>query len=560
MTVEGKRKIVLEGVPKPPLIIPYTTKTGGSGTFKHNSSSRTDNKLGQFNWLTGSQSEGKLFCYHCLCFPPENGADCFVTGFTEFSRLSARAQRHENTLVHLNSSAAFKRFPTATDAERAGTMAAFTSRCHTEYNAQVERNRDYMRREFDVTITIASLGIPFRGHTEGEESANRGCFVEISNLVNRARPIHLKDAFTGLSSTIQNELIQITSDAVINNIKNMVEKCEFFSVMADEATDASHRQRMSVCLRFVFEGELHEEFLGLSNVSATRGAEDLSKVLIKILASYNPEMKIVGQVYDGAYMMSGIHKGLQKLIRDKFPEAIYVHCAAHRASLALEQGMRAVVEIEDLFTKLSVLSSFFTCSYVRSSALGDVPRPPDAAATRWATHSKLVNNMLKHRKSYIGVFSKIQTGNYDPVTKCKAKGIQDNLDSFDMVSTALISQAVFVHTDILFQVFQGVNLDIIKAEKAVERVAESLINARSEEKCRELFEALPSNLTGYPEDTRKRKRPAVLDDYEVESGVRVREPAGYPKFSRIYFDVVDNVLGNMSTRFSSLPELRFFHF
>ncbi|XP_050064793.1 52 kDa repressor of the inhibitor of the protein kinase-like [Aphis gossypii] len=41
-----------------------------------------------------------------------------------------------------------------------------------------------------------------------------------------------------------------------------------------------------------------------------------------------------GQGYDGASNMAGQFKGVQKIIRDKYPNALYVHCSAHSLNLA----------------------------------------------------------------------------------------------------------------------------------------------------------------------------------------------------------------------------------
>ena len=79
----------------------------------------------------------------------------------------------------------------------------------------------------------------------------------------------------------------------------------------------------------------------------------------------------------------------------------------------------------------------------------------------------------------------------------------------------------------------------------------------TDNRCEELFKTLPGDLTGYPDEGRKRRRPVTLDAFEVDTG-REREPAGYAKFLRIYYEVINNILGNMSVRFASLPELRFF--
>lgn len=48
---------------------------------------------------------------------------------------------------------------------------------------------------------------------------------------------------------------------------------------------------------------------------------------------------LVGQGYDGAGNMSGKFNGVQSRIRQKYPKAIFVHCAAHRLNLALSSAL-----------------------------------------------------------------------------------------------------------------------------------------------------------------------------------------------------------------------------
>jgi len=48
--------------------------------------------------------------------------------------------------------------------------------------------------------------------------------------------------------------------------------------------------------------------------------------------------KMVGQGYDGAANMSGKFKGVQTVIRNLYPRAIFVHCAAHSLNLAVSSA------------------------------------------------------------------------------------------------------------------------------------------------------------------------------------------------------------------------------
>jgi len=44
---------------------------------------------------------------------------------------------------------------------------------------------------------------------------------------------------------------------------------------------------------------------------------------------------LYGQGYDGAMNMAGRFKGVQSIIKEKYPKALYVHCAAHSLNLAV---------------------------------------------------------------------------------------------------------------------------------------------------------------------------------------------------------------------------------
>jgi hypothetical protein len=63
-------------------------------------------------------------------------------------------------------------------------------------------------------------------------------------------------------------------------------------------------------------------------------------------------MKDCGQAYDGAASMSGVYKGCQKLIKDKYPAALFVHCSAH---LVAEKVAVEAPEYAKLFPQRNLL-------------------------------------------------------------------------------------------------------------------------------------------------------------------------------------------------------------
>ena len=93
---------------------------------------------------------------------------------------------------------------------------------------------------------------------------------------------------------------------------------------------------MALCLRFVDENcDVQETFIGFVKLQRVR-ANDIANAIITTLEDL--ELSLVhlrGQGYDGAANMSAQKSGVQKLIRDQQPKAMYTHCAGHSLNLAI---------------------------------------------------------------------------------------------------------------------------------------------------------------------------------------------------------------------------------
>jgi hypothetical protein len=140
---------------------------------------------------------------------------------------------------------------------------------------------------------LAKQELAFRGHDETENSLNAGNFREIFQLlIKRDTEIqdHLKKIegiFSGLSKTIQNDLIECISDHVRFSIKNEILNTSFFSIQVDDTTDISEKSQCAISLRYVNEtGEVNERFLGFHDVSDNRTAVALYNLVTSIIEPY----------------------------------------------------------------------------------------------------------------------------------------------------------------------------------------------------------------------------------------------------------------------------------
>ena len=66
------------------------------------------------------------------------------------------------------------------------------------------------------------------------------------------------------------------------------------------------------------------------------------------------------QTYDGASVMSGHIGGVQTLMRQQYPFAYFVHCAAHRLNLVLSQAVSSISPVKVFFANVGYFSTFST--------------------------------------------------------------------------------------------------------------------------------------------------------------------------------------------------------
>ena len=74
---------------------------------------------------------------------------------------------------------------------------------------------------------------------------------------------------------------------------------------------------------------------------------------------------LIAQGYDGAAVMSSSKNGVQSKIREKYPNAAYVHCYSHVLNLAIASGCKNVSPVRNLFDYVEKLTWFLSGSAKR---------------------------------------------------------------------------------------------------------------------------------------------------------------------------------------------------
>lgn len=153
---EDKLLIVKDGRPCPSLKnLTAIVKDRNKSCTRHFITSNYDNH----NWLCGSHSLVKLFCWPCLLFSKCKSNIWVSTGFSNLSGLSKSAKAHENSESHLQCVMDLYSFgKQRVDEALDKTLKINNSR----HNQKVFfKKREVLKRLIDVMCTLAKQELPF---------------------------------------------------------------------------------------------------------------------------------------------------------------------------------------------------------------------------------------------------------------------------------------------------------------------------------------------------------------------------------------------------------------
>ena len=116
----------------------------------------------------------------------------------------------------------------------------------------------------------------------------------------------------------------------------------FFTVIADEVTDCSNKEQLSLVLRFVNResNQIREDLVTFVECDTGVTGRNLADKMLNFLNSQGVDLtKMRGQAYDGAGSMAGKTTGAAALISRLYPLALYLHCASHCLNLAVVKSL-----------------------------------------------------------------------------------------------------------------------------------------------------------------------------------------------------------------------------
>ncbi|CAF4456497.1 unnamed protein product, partial [Didymodactylos carnosus] len=310
-------------------------------------------------------------------------------------------------------------------------------------------NRYIILSLLDATKFLARQSLSFRAEIESEGNFNQ--MVSLLRRHNNTVDKWYNDTSTRsyqvtyLSNDAQNEFISILGKAVHDSIINRLNKSLFWSTVVDSTPDISHKDMMSIIVRFVDEdGEAEKRLLYIIKIE-TKTGKNIGDNMLQIFAKLDLDTnKLTGQSYDGAMNMSGAFKGVQTIISESTGrEIIFVPCCAHRSNKIVEPSTQNSLEATKFFDLCNKIYVFITGSTKCWAVLRDIYSNSmnddtlslkKSTDTRWSSH---YNSIIAIYESFTGIIQVLDElcDDNDKTTKFEANAIHENLDILLAIDT-----------------------------------------------------------------------------------------------------------------------------
>ncbi|XP_011351324.2 zinc finger MYM-type protein 1-like [Ooceraea biroi] len=361
-----------------------------------------------------------------------------VSPCLKYHKFYEAAQSHATTQCHRDAIVSSKNFEKIMDRQQLSVHEALDSAYHKE----VEENRVKLRSIISTILFCGQHDLPLRG-----KSDEGSVFTDLLHFRIESRDKILKNHLESgaknslyISHQIQNDFIQTCSDVLKGKIIEEVKHASVFSVLADETADISGTEQLSIGVRYLRCDQKNkkpiicEEFLGFVSLQALN-SKSISETIIRFLENCDLNLnRLIGQGYDGCAAMVGHISGVQKLINDKYPMALFFHCASHTLNLVIND-LNDVNEVRNTAGTTKEIINFFRESTLRRNM---IPNIPLFCETRWSVKYKSIRIFSENFSKIVRALKELSENAPNSKTKVKAHKLYTTATTPTYIVTLLV--------------------------------------------------------------------------------------------------------------------------
>jgi len=444
---------------------------------------------------------------------------------------------------------------------------------------KIKENRSLLVPIIDTILLCGRLGLPFRGHRDSSSTYPKcgqlavtsgvGNFIELINFAIRRGDSTLEKHYLNhqknasyLSPKSQNDLIQSCGNIILRNIVSEIKLSKFYSILADEAMDASGKEQLSFTLRYVDSNQdIKEHFLGFVHLENGLCGKSIADAILRQLSEIGLDIdNCRGQGYDGAGAMSGFKNGCSANILSKNRKALYTHCFSHRLNLAVSKSSQ-ILSVDNMMSVVQNISFFFKYSEQRRLAFErsvakhcpDSTRNQikDPCRTRWIERIFGLGEVITLYPALWHTLEEMRLnvkGEFNSKTQKDAFSFFKAVDSFDFLINLIVTFKIFDFTLLVTELLQSKKNDIADGIHMIQSLISLFKSIRTN--CDtyhaiwfEEAESLANKFQIAIKTPRITKRQTQRDNHPSNS------TSEYYRHS-LTIPLLDHVSGDLSTRFS----------
>ena len=340
-------------------------------------------------------------------------------------------------------------------------------------------NRRKITPIIETIILCGRHGIPLKGHRDSgsltceseknvEDNNNDGNLRALLRYGMKHDQVFKNDFLSAgrnsqyISPRMQNEIMSICNDLILKRLVDSINRSRFFSVLADETTDISCQEQLTLCARHVSDDfAIEESFLQFVPITDLSGKNLASTILNNLSDTGIDVSKMRGQGYDGATAMSGRLNGAQAYIREIIPTALYVHCAAHNLNLAVSNSCD-LSPVRNCMGTIASVHNFFNApkrqnilrkSINTISSTIKAQKLVQICATRWVDRHESVSVFSNLQFAVVEALTEISTWP-DRETSSRALQLLSTIRQSEFCIAVLVLKKVFGYSVVLCKVKQ----------------------------------------------------------------------------------------------------------
>ncbi|KAL4089466.1 hypothetical protein QTP88_024500 [Uroleucon formosanum] len=400
----------------------------------------------EFNWLAYSEKNQGVYHKHCVVFAKTGGVGSqplrklVYEAFNAWKKALEVFRKHSTCDYHV------------TSVVKSDILDIFTKKQPSiieticvDRNVQIQETRKKIVPIIECIILCGRQEIALRRHNDTGKMCVNG--IEGKEIFSKKLHLENNQRYKYIGAKIQNEEIAACGDIIQKKIIEKINAAECFSILADETTDVLNKEQLTLCVRYIDDqNNLCEDFLKYVNIDSLTGAS-LSSAILNGLTSCGVQCDyLFGQGYGGASNMSGKFRGVQAIICEKYPQALYVHCAAHSLNLAVSTASN-IKPIRNCFGILKKMYTFFNTPKRSSVILREIdgcdfePKVKSLkrlCATTWVQRYDAVNDFMELFPFVVAALEIISEWNDSSVTD--ASMLLKSFDSEFLIALQVIKE------------------------------------------------------------------------------------------------------------------------